>query len=227
MAEQFINVYVDLLNASFVDAVNKNLILQAQQKVAEMELASLKEINEKNISESLELNSLRNQLSATQNDLIVSKNATQHLESFKAELIKAREEIKEKSKQLETLNSELRVSKEQNEDKGIKLDILNSQIIKSKQEIEEKNIKLDILISELESVKKVISDLSFETEKLKQENLELNKDNIKMRKDLQKFEENVTEEPSEKKRKKKTQEEQSPKNSEINIISEYKDAGMF
>lgn len=186
MSDQFINVYVDLLNASFVDAVNKNLILQAQQKVAEMELTALKEINEKTISAAHELDSLRNQLSITQNDLTVSRNSSQHLETFKSELLKAREEIKEK------------------------------------------NIKNSILNDELEAVKVIVSNLSFDIEGLKQENSNLIKENKKLKKDLSKFEEEVSEETvSDKKRKKKMLEQQPAENLEINNISDYKDAGMF
>lgn len=103
MSEQFINVYVEILNNSFVEAMNKNLVLQAQNKIAEQEIAKCKDQLQAVQQDFVDSDTIRKELLTTKNELNVSKNDNQNLERFRGELQKARDELNNISAQLEEL----------------------------------------------------------------------------------------------------------------------------
>jgi hypothetical protein len=105
--EKFINTYIELLNGTLTESINKNLVLHAQKKVAELDLFELKnnfEEIEKRYSNQLrekqgEVDSLRYELGEMrkQRDVFTSeaselKKNVNHIETFKNELIKERTE---------------------------------------------------------------------------------------------------------------------------------------
>lgn len=149
MSDQFINVYVELLNSTLMEAFNKNLVLQAQNKISEQEILTLKESNSKLVNNSQELDSIRNQLSIAQNDLNVSRNSNQHLETFKSELLKAREEIKDRNLKLDIFKDE--ISSLQKIIENLNIDIENIKLENSLLLKENKKFKKDSM--KLEEVK--------------------------------------------------------------------------
>jgi len=118
----FVNTYIKILNNTLNEAINKNILLQAQlevsnevattssSKAAELE-AKLSEFN--SISESV--NTLKHQLNDSNNQL---SNKHNHIETFKKELVEARNTIKklqeENDIKVASLNSEIELLKGKN-----------------------------------------------------------------------------------------------------------------
>jgi|694.fasta_scaffold112942_2 hypothetical protein len=118
----FVNTYIKILNNTLNEAINKNILLQAQlevsnevattssSKAAELE-AKLSEFN--SISESV--NTLKHQLNDSNNQL---SNKHNHIETFKKELVEARNTIKklqeENDIKVASLNFEIELLKGKN-----------------------------------------------------------------------------------------------------------------
>jgi predicted nucleic acid-binding Zn-ribbon protein len=118
----FVNTYIKILNNTLNEAINKNILLQAQlevsnevattssSKAAELE-AKLSEFN--SISESV--NTLKHQLNDSNNQL---SNKHHHIETFKKELVEARTTIKklqeENDIKVASLNFEIELLKGKN-----------------------------------------------------------------------------------------------------------------
>jgi len=129
--EKFISSYIDLLNSTLTEAIQKNITILAQKNVFEQELNEAKaSVNSetKNLKDSLqqkdkELTELKNQLNDArrQKDLATGesnelKKNVQHIDTFKSELVKARSEIdrlnntlQEKQKIIDSLNNDVQV----------------------------------------------------------------------------------------------------------------------
>ena len=112
--DRFVGIYVDVLNATVSEAIHKNLVLQAQVKIADEEKAGLQktlgEVTEqyknafqekdRTIQELQSRNdSLRRERELQELENGEQRKNSQHIETFKSELTKARTEIE----QLKTL----------------------------------------------------------------------------------------------------------------------------
>jgi predicted RNase H-like nuclease (RuvC/YqgF family) len=127
--EKFISSYIDLLNSTLTEAIQKNITILAQKNVIEQELKEIKgstDNSTKGLKDTLsqkdkEIVELKNQLNdarkqkevATGESNELRKNV-QHIETFKSELVKTRSEIdrlnlqlEEKQKIIDSLNSEI------------------------------------------------------------------------------------------------------------------------
>ena len=108
--EKFVNQYIELLNATVTEAINKNLVIQSQKLVIEKELEEIRttikgyEDAVKKISadKDREIENLKNQLNASRKETAIAGNEreelkrnAQHVETFKAELVKTRSRISE------------------------------------------------------------------------------------------------------------------------------------
>ncbi len=115
--QQFVNAYVRILNDTVNEAINKNLVMQAQlevskqtgNRVAELE-AKIKELtnySSDNNALQAQLNSLKAQLDQSNSQL---NNKNGHVETFKRELVDARNALKNATAQhqdeLKNLNNE-------------------------------------------------------------------------------------------------------------------------
>ncbi len=118
----FVNTYIKILNDTLTEAINKNLVMQAQLEIARTSAAKVVELENKikeltsvsseNNTLQTQINSLKSQLEQS-NAQISSKN--NHVETFKRELIDARNIIKNLNKdheiKVESLNSEIETLK--------------------------------------------------------------------------------------------------------------------
>jgi chromosome segregation ATPase len=125
--EKFVNSYVELLNATLTEALQKNLVLQVQKTLAEQEISEAEQkvrnfeikIKELASQKDQEIGNLKGQLNEERKQIAIVSNereeirkTNQHVDTFKNELVKARAEINHlkdelKSKDLivnETLN---------------------------------------------------------------------------------------------------------------------------
>lgn len=108
--EKFVNTYIDLLNTTLSEAVQKNIVAQAQKKVFEEDLNDLNELlsaKDKNLKELFdkkeeqirnltnELNDARRQAGSMSSQLEESRTAAQHFETYKNELINCRKRNEE------------------------------------------------------------------------------------------------------------------------------------
>lgn len=116
--EKFVNQYIELLNATVAESIQKNLILQTQKKIAEVENSEFREAlktisadKDKEIeSLKVQLNQSRRQEAITGNEKEELRRSIQHVDTFKNELLKTRAEneellaiIKQKDKEIENL----------------------------------------------------------------------------------------------------------------------------
>jgi len=123
--EKFISSYIELLNSTLTEAIQKNLTILAQKNVLEQELEGIRnsiDTTNKNLKLNLEqkekeIQDLKNQLNEArlQKELYniesneLKKNA-QHIDTFKSELVKSRSEIDRLNKELyekENINQSL------------------------------------------------------------------------------------------------------------------------
>lgn len=122
--EKFVNQYIELLNATVAEAIQKNIVLQAQKRMAELEIEECREeINNYKEIVAVLKSEKENEtmlLRAQLNDALVQAT---HLETFKNELIKLRAENKE-------LNSTGKPLEEKKSTKEVK-DIGNTWIKKT------------------------------------------------------------------------------------------------
>ncbi len=94
--EKFVNQYIELLNATVAEAIQKNIVLQAQKRMAEFEIEECRE-EIKNYKEIIAVLKSEKEnetmlLRAQLNDALMQAT---HLETFKNELIKLRAENKQ------------------------------------------------------------------------------------------------------------------------------------
>lgn len=125
----FVNTYIKILNDTLTEAINKNIVLQAQLEVSKSSAAKVPELENKIRelnSTSVDVSSLKEQLNQT-NAQLASKNG--HVETFKRELVDARNLIKslnaEHASKVASLESEIESLKQ-------KLVELNSKKRKNK-----------------------------------------------------------------------------------------------
>ena len=145
--EKFINSYIELLNSTLTEAIQKNLTILAQKNVIEHELNEFKSNlnNETKSQKDLlqqkekEINDLKSQINDArrQKDLATGetnelKKNVQHIETFKSELVKSRNEIdrlnnqlQEKQKIIDSVNDENkllleRLNKKEEDNKPVK-----------------------------------------------------------------------------------------------------------
>ena len=98
--EKFVSKYIEILNTTISEAIQKNIVAQAQKNVLETELNELLQQHEKLLSEKnkeneklkLEINALRQQVGSMNTTLHESSIAKQHFETFKNELSICRKE---------------------------------------------------------------------------------------------------------------------------------------
>lgn len=136
--DKFINSYIELLNATLTEALQKNIVLQVQKRMAEEEAAEIKEnLNTQSytwknmiLSKDTQIDSLKNQINEIRSSATISeedkeelKKSVFHVNTFKSELVKARAEIKiltEKLQQKE--ESQAAVKKEKKKTKLLEIE---------------------------------------------------------------------------------------------------------
>jgi len=124
MNEQaFINAYIKLLNDSFNEAINKNIVLQAQLEVAKKDVGKVAELEEKVkqlSTESFDNSGLAGKLQELERQLAESRNQSKSVvdnlnsqlankamqaETFKREVLSCRETIKNLTNEIQVLKS--------------------------------------------------------------------------------------------------------------------------
>lgn len=122
--EKFVNSYIDLLNATLSEAINKNLVIQAQKRVLEEELKneknkddliiSMKDDFTKQINDlKFQLNEARKQKEIYYNEVSELKKNVQHVDTFKNELMREREKVNNLNNELSEKNAEIEKLKKQ------------------------------------------------------------------------------------------------------------------
>lgn len=106
--EKFVNQYIELLNGTVTEAINKNLVIQSQKLVLEKELEEVRStikgyedaVKKITTDKDREIENLKNQLNTYRKESVVAGNEReelrknlQHVETFRTELLKARVEI--------------------------------------------------------------------------------------------------------------------------------------
>ena len=143
--EKFVNQYIEILNATVTEAIQKNLVLQSQKRVTELELEEIKKAIDELVkgqkSKDAEIESLKQQLNASRRETVVAGNereelrkSIQHVDTFKNELVKTRTEI-------DNLNAEIQTKEDL-------IEVLRGTIVEKEQIIsgllEEKNKPKDV-----------------------------------------------------------------------------------
>lgn len=123
--EKFVSSYIELLNNTLTEAIQKNLVLQAQKKIIEDELQEKKNVDSEKINainaKQKEIEELKNQINQERrisqnnaNEVNELKKNVQHIDTFKNELLKSRQqlekltqELAEKNKIIDKLNLDL------------------------------------------------------------------------------------------------------------------------
>lgn len=127
--EKFVNQYIELLNGTVTEAINKNLVIQSQKLVLEKELEEIRStikgyedaVKKIGTDKDREIENLKTQLNASRKETTIVGNereelrkSIQHVETFKAELVKTRskiteleESVSEKDKVIDGLQDEL------------------------------------------------------------------------------------------------------------------------
>jgi len=99
--EKFVNQYIEILNVTVTEAIQKNLVFQAQKKIIESELEETKKALEAiTVEKNREIENLKNQLNSSRKETAVIgnereelKKSIQHVDVFKKQLVEARSEI--------------------------------------------------------------------------------------------------------------------------------------
>lgn len=89
--EKFVNVYIDLLNSTLSEAIQKNIVAQAQNKVNENDLSELqksftemqqeKDARIRGLVE--EINGTRRQIGQLTTQIEQNKTSSEHFETYK------------------------------------------------------------------------------------------------------------------------------------------------
>jgi chromosome segregation ATPase len=141
----FVNAYIRILNETLSEAFNKNLVMQAQLEVSkksndrsaelEAKIKDLTSVSTDNNALQSQLNALKSQLEQA-NAQANSKNA--HVETFKRELVDARNIIKTQANEIESLKAATnKVVDAINAENQKKVDSLTAEIELLKNEVEE------------------------------------------------------------------------------------------
>lgn len=154
--EKFVSSYIELLCGTLTEAIQKNVVLQAQKKVLEEEIQLFKnreeEISSMKFEHDKQINELKSQLNDARKlkESAVAENIdlrkmTSHVETFKNELTKAREEIQSLNKivsEKDSLISELNLlNKKEEENTKAAKDTVNNKGQKPKNKV--KNLFLE------------------------------------------------------------------------------------
>lgn len=118
----FVNTYIKILNDTLTEAIGKNLVLQAQLEIAKTAASKVVDLENKIkelTSVSSENGALQNQLKTLKSQLDQANaqvsNKNNHVETFKRELVDARNSIKnlqsEHALKVELLNAEIETLK--------------------------------------------------------------------------------------------------------------------
>jgi chromosome segregation ATPase len=141
----FVNAYIRILNETLSEAFNKNLVMQAQLEVSkksndrsaelEAKIKELTAVSTDNNALQSQLNALKSQVEQA-NAQANTKNA--HVETFKRELVDARNIIKTQANEIESLKTATnKVVDALNAENQKKVDSLTAEIELLKNEIEE------------------------------------------------------------------------------------------
>lgn len=160
----FVNTYIKLLNDTLTEAVNKNLVLQAQLEVAkhtnakaaeseakvgelEAKVKQFSSLSSDNTALQTQINSLKAQLEQAHSQV---NNKNSHVETFKRELVDARNVIKNQTTEIESLktaSTQVAVT-------------LNSQAQKTIDTLKvEHQQKVDLLTANIELLEREIEEL--------------------------------------------------------------------
>ena len=109
--EKFVNFYIELLNTTIAEAVNKNIVVMSQKKVLEDDLVICKKIQTDYEEQILELKNRIIEMEKNKElfdiESIELSKSLQHVNTFRNELTKARLIIDDLNKQLKQKNEEL------------------------------------------------------------------------------------------------------------------------
>lgn len=171
--QQFVNTYIRILNETVNEAINKNLVMQAQLEIAkqaanytaelESKVKELSNLSSDNNALQTQLNNLKAQLDQSNSQL---NNKHSHVETFKKELVEARNTIRNITVDHETkiaaLNAEheVKVGALTEEIASLKTEIEELKARKKKKEIKEnkeKKVALNTVESVLEAESNLIS----------------------------------------------------------------------
>lgn len=142
--DNFVNAYVEILSTTVSEAIQKNLVFQAQKKVFEQNLEELKKLfeNEQKASAKLKQD-FEELLRQRKSDLVEQKKGTEqtsgadHIETFKNELLKSRKLNEDLLNQMESLKATLNSREKECED--LKNEI--SKLTKTKSKTAEKTVQ--------------------------------------------------------------------------------------
>lgn len=108
--EKFINSYIEILTSTVTEAIQKNLVFQAQKKILEQSLEETNKLleNERNFSKKVkdEYEELIKQRDKNLFEINEHKKNSLHIETFKSELVKCRKSSEELLAQIEVLKKE-------------------------------------------------------------------------------------------------------------------------
>lgn len=149
--EKFISSYIELLTATVTEAIQKNVVLQAQKKVLEEEIKSVE--NKDNLISSMrsefekQIQDLKSQLNDARKHKEIAvientelKKSSTHVDTFKNELSKTRAEVFTLNKTIEDKDSLIDSMKKEILELNEKIKALNSAPI-VKQQKTKNNVK--------------------------------------------------------------------------------------
>lgn len=132
--ETFVNTYIEILSATVTEAIQKNLVIQAQKKIAEQSLEETKKFleREQTLIAKLrqEFDDVTKQRDINANEANEYKKNVEHIETFKNELIKCRKYNSELLSEIETLKTKIESFEKKNEE--IKEKVSKAPKIKTK-----------------------------------------------------------------------------------------------
>lgn len=161
--EKFVSNYIELLTMTMTEAIQKNVVLQAQKRVLEEEnksiehkddlISSLKSEYEKQINDlKVQLNDSRRQREIALEENTDLKKSSLHIDTFKNELRRSRDEI-------ERLNAILL-------EKNALIDKLNSNVNKKEEEQDVAKATKNVASEKLQKQKNKVKNLFVEEEQL-------------------------------------------------------------
>lgn len=149
--ENFVNTYIEILSATVTEAIQKNLVLQAQKKITEQSLEEAKKSLEKENTSFTKLkqdfDDVIRQRDKNAHEATEHKKNSEHIETFKNELVRCRKHNEELNVQVQSLKTEIISKEKKNEE-------LLAEIISLKAEIELKSKKIEDLKEEYSSTTK-------------------------------------------------------------------------
>lgn len=184
--ERFFNHYVEILTSTLHEAVGKNIVFQAQAKIAGEDIENLKsgmdelkskleeyEILEKNIeNQTEELCKKEIKIQELTNERDSIRNEASHIETFRNELISARNEIANKNAEIVKLNTEKKSLSEE-----------ISNVYKIKKSLKESEERVKEYESEVQKLNKHIEYLKLSPAKRKKYDLEYGTESSIIRED--------------------------------------------